>query len=117
MDNNSCFYNKLSLLSIDELKFLLDEIMREVGEKLSNLKSTNKNVGKILDNSHYCNTIFEDVEVIEYNLDVFFEKYKLIKQKISNARLVNLKLNELAHNEDIPEELARIGCKKILSIQ
>ena len=117
MNNNSCFYNKLSLLSIDELKFLLDEIMREVGEKLSNLKSTNKNVGKILDNSYYCNTNFEDVEVIEYNLDVFFEKYKLIKQNISNARLVNLKLNELAHNEDIPEELARIGCKKILSIQ
>jgi hypothetical protein len=108
----------------NELEVLLEETMNEVGKNLTHLKSANKNVGKMLENNYYkrenneyCNTNFEDIEVIEYNLDVFFEKYKLIKQKIAKARLVKYKLTESTSNQEIPEELARIGCKRIMNNQ
>jgi len=122
--NNSCFYNNVLLMSKNELDLLLHETMNEVGKKLGNLKNANKAVDKILEknyykteNNEYCNTNFEDIEVIEYNLDVFFEKYKLIKQKIAKARLVNYKLTEVTGNQEIPDELVKLGCKKIISIE
>jgi len=115
--NKSNFYNKLLLLSKNELEVLLEEIMNEVGKNLTHLKSSNKNVGKMLENNEYCNTNFEHVELIEYKLDEFFEKYKFIKQKIAKARLINYKLNEHVCIQDIPEELAKLGCKRVINNQ
>lgn len=120
----SCFYKTISLLSKNELLILLKETTSLIAKNMFRIKTCNTNIGEILE-KHYSetqnielfNTNFEDIEMLEYVLDDYFEKYKLIKQFIGKARLLNYKIHENTSYSNIPEDLVKIGCKRILRNQ
>ena len=113
------FYETISLLSKEQLELLFRTATTKISEKMFLLKNNTANISSLLEyNCHtdgqgQLNSNFEDIEMIEYNIDEFFEKYKLIKKTIASARLIKLKLCECDLKEDVPDDLAKIGCKKI----
>ena len=115
------FYETISLLSKEQLELLFRTATTKISEKMFLLKNNTANISSLLEyNCHtngQLNNIFEDIEMIEYNIDEFFEKYKSIKKTIASARLIKLKLCECDLKEDVPDDLAKIGCKKIQSYQ
>jgi hypothetical protein len=118
---NAKLYETISLLSKEQLELLFRTTTTKISEKMFRLKNANTNISTLLeDNYQLCdhlNCNFEDIEMIEYNIDEFFEKYKLIKKSIAKARLLKYKLCECNRKEDVPDDLVKIGCKKIQSYQ
>jgi len=117
---NVNYYETISLLSKEQLELLFRSTTTKISEKMLRLKNTNTNISTLLEDNYqsgdHLNANFEDIEMIEYNIDEFFEKYKLIKNAISKARLLKYKINEHTKQE-IPDDLVKIGCKKIKNYQ
>ena len=75
----------------------MKEICSTIGENLYKFKSEFQKSGKNLEksyfkrenNEYFMNSNFEEIELIEENLDNLFYKFKEIKKEIANARLAN----------------------------
>ena len=84
--------------TIEELTEIMKEICATVGEQFYKFKFDFKKTEELLEKNYYknentgryhMNKNFEDIELLEENLDKLFYKFKKIKAEISNARLAN----------------------------
>jgi hypothetical protein len=81
----------------EELRQIMKEICVTIGENLYKFKSEFKKSEQILqqnyykneNNEYYMNSNFEEIELIEENLDKLFYNFYEIKKEITKARLVN----------------------------
>ncbi len=92
--------------SEQELMEIMKELCSTIGENLYKFKSDfqkteqklQKNYYKNENNQYFMNSNFEEIELIEENLDNLFHKFKEIKKDIGKARLtkhyIENKLND-----------------------
>ena len=84
--------NDVSLLSNEELNEKLKSLSAIIGKRFYIFKSHLHSSDNLLEENYhekgFINTNFDDIELIEENLDELFDKYKKIKTDIANARMV-----------------------------
>jgi SMC interacting uncharacterized protein involved in chromosome segregation len=92
--------------SEEELKEIIKEICSTIGENLYKIKTDFKKSQQLLQKNYYknenseyfMNSNFEEIELIEENLDNLFHKFYEIKKEIAKARLakhyIEIKANE-----------------------
>lgn len=113
-------YQLFSSMNKEELEKYFEKTVDNIGQNISNLKLSNANVSKILQKDIFSKETpivsFDDLEITEYYIDEFFYNYKIFKEKIANARLAKIVLDEKNNKQNvnnISQELLLLGCKKI----
>lgn len=121
--SNENKYQQFSSMDKEELEKHFKKTVDNIGKSMYKLRLSNKNVSHQLREDNYIqkNSIvnFENLEITEYYIDEFFYNYKIFKEKISNARLAKIALDEknntavINNTNNISQELLLLGCQKI----